>query len=489
MEESPMTKTASPLRRIVTLAVVLVVIAALHKLTPQVWSYSDTLRMVLSGLYILWLLLFTFQLFRAVLYFRVARGKATALMVSVYEQGILRTLWDVYRRQAFHELRLSVLFLIWSLVIFGIVACIAWTGAVDEFELRFLPTPDSFQNQDTLYSVRVLTLVTDDNNAEKYLKNLAQLVDALGKLGARAVVAEQPWMLRGETSVMIDSLRHMKLLTLYESAPSFGTDKFVTTSSVEEKERYAEWPILLEVTLPLAPSPNLGRIIRWYPFLNTGSLFKLDVSVAVAADILGYPDTVKPAATRGSVTFGDLSIPVSLDGEALSLRSVRFDRLFVDFGAIRSVDADTLKFIPYTDARRGSVIPQENEPEIRGKTIIISWFVDAGRYRFLSGRDGVLLASIIESLLRGKVFKQYGHYSLLLAAAMIALSALLCFRIRLRTSVPIVLSIGIAMFLVGVWLMLAHFVLLNIAYPTVAALLSAIIHPLVRLSHENPIER
>jgi len=38
----------------------------------------------------------------------------------------------------------------------------------------------------------------------------------------------------------------------------------------------------------------------------------------------------------------------------------------------------------------------------------------------------------------------------------------------------------------GIWLLFEHYLLLNTAYPAVAALLLGVIFPLVCLSHENP---
>lgn len=482
-----MTNTRSPLRRFVIFAVALVVIAALHWLEPRVPFYTYHMKAVITGLYLLWVLGFAFQLSRALLYVLITKGKASALMISLYEQGIFRTVWEVYRRKAFQGLRLSALFLLWSLVIFGIVAGIAWIGALDNFELRFLRSPDSFRNQDTLNNVRVLTLVTEDNNPTKYLRNLAQIVDLLRKAGARLVVATQPWMWRGQTSTLIDSLRQADILILCEQSPGFGKDEYVTTSSAEETQRYAGWRVLLSVNVPHALSPVLGNYFRWYPFVSTGSFFKMDASLAVAAHILGFPDSVKPVAAEGRVFFGNLTVPVSPNGEALSVRTARIDRLFLSFGAIREGDADTMSFFHFVDARMGPMIPGECEPEIRGKIVVISWYSDPDRFRYASAHDDIALASIIESLLQGKVFAQYGRFSLLLTAVVIGLSALLCYRIQLRMSVSLVLALGIALFVAGVWIMPAHFVLLNIAYPTVAAILSAVIFPLVRLSHENPI--
>ncbi len=470
-----MTKNASPVRRIVALGVVLVLIAVLHRLSSR----------DITVLYILWVIAFAFQAFRSVLYLRTAGGKASALTVSLYEKGILKTAWEVLRRRAFHELRLVTLFLIWSLVIFGVVGGIAWTRAMDELEFRFLPTPEYLRNRDTLYNVKILTLVTEDNNPVKYMKNLAQLVDILGKLGARVVIAEQPWMWRNQTGGLLDSIRNMKNVILYESMVGFGKDEYVTTSSPREQKSYAEWQILPSGSLPPSTSEGLGSTIRWYPLMNNGSLFKMDFALAAVGRILGYPDTVKPVAARGHVEFGGMRIPVSADGEALSLRSVRADRAFLDILASREAGADTLSFLTYF---QGVDPASPQAREVQGKAIIISWSVYSDINRPVSFYARVSHAGIIESLLRGNVISQYGRFSLPLAAAVIVLSAFLCYRLRLRTSVPIVLVLGIALFLVGVWAATTQLVLLDIAYPTAAALLSAFIFPLVRLSHEHPIQ-
>jgi hypothetical protein len=63
---------------------------------------------------------------------------------------------------------------------------------------------------------------------------------------------------------------------------------------------------------------------------------------------------------------------------------------------------------------------------------------------------------------------------------------LLCLKVRPTGAVTLILTGGAILYALSVWLLTTHLVLLNAAYPAVAAVLSAVVFPLVRLSHENP---
>jgi hypothetical protein len=475
-----MTGARPLLRRIVALAAILILMAALYAWAPLLTRQAETVRLMLRIVFALWLLLFCVQLVRIVLFVLAEGGNAPPIVTALYQNGVIGTLWEIYRRQAFREARLSVLFLVWGSVIMGIVAVIAYTGKVDESEVLLRSASGSLQDAAPSPTAGIFLYITRDNNPTHYLRDLAGLVTTLKAMGARVVVAEEPFldMPTSFHQTMLDSIRRSGVVVLYGDWRS----GFYPPETFPGQSKLSFVPeVRFSSSVQGVPPSDLRRAYHWYPSIFTGVYLMTDVSLAVAARFLGEPDTLRPICQPDKVIFGGLTIPVRSDGQALSLLSQRVDRAFLNIGTRRELDSDTMKFYSFRDGKAYETFPPEFASEVRDRIVIIDW-IDGHP----AGGRAIVYVNILESLLRGQVVRVYERLTMLLTAGMIALAGLFCFKIRLRVAVSVVLGLGIMLYLGSIWALSAHYVMLNMAYPTIAAFLSAAIFPLVRLSHEHP---
>jgi hypothetical protein len=463
------------LRRMVALAAILILLGALFVWAPTVTHQFETVRLLLRILFALWLLLFCVQLVRIALFVFAEKGNAPAFVTALYQNGIVGTLWEIYRRQAFGEARLLALFFIWGFVIMGIVAVIAYTGRVDQSEILFGSASGSLQEEAAPPTAGIFTYGTRDNNPTHYLRDLAGLVTTLKAMEARVVVAEEPFldMPTSYHRAMLDSIRRSGIAVLYN-----GWSGFYPPEAFPGPGRVSFTPeVRLVSSVQSVPPSNIGRASHWYPSVFTGVYLVTDVALAATAKFLGEPDTLRPVCQSDRVVFGSLTIPVRSDGQALSRISPRIDRAFLNIGTGREFDSDSLKFYLFTNGEAFDTFPPEFASEVRNKIVIIDWN---------GGGRAIAYVNIIESLLRKQVVRVYERVPMILAAGMIALTGLLCSTLRLRVAVPVTLGLGIVLYLGSIWALTGHYMMLNMAYPTIAAFLSAVIFPLVRLSHEHP---
>jgi hypothetical protein len=499
-----MKRLSSPTSRLIIIAIAIILVGALHKWLPWLifkvlpvgwWFFFSHnlgfLRMLLFGLFFLLLVLLSAQLIRITLSLLVSRRGAHPFFVQLHTHGMPATLWNIIRRRSFQGARLSTLFSLWGIVIVGIVALLAASGKLDESELLFLSQNHRWEGADSLSTMRIFAFSTTDNNPVRYLRDLHTIAGDLKSSGARLVVARIPsyfYRVPESDLVILDSIKALGIVVQYDLWPEWYWSMVnyppLSPSGQELSRNYAP-----EVGSSVRSAPYLAKVYRWYPCVAYGSSVPcIDVALPASARFLGYPDSLRPSCELGRVVYGPFTIPVTSDGEAISpnLDLARFDHLLVS--AEHYQDHDTLQFISLLDngkeIRYSNSFPQEYAPEVRDKIIFIAWgvFSDYG-YPSLAARA---YATIIESLLHNQVIRKYELFPLILAGAVVLLSALLCLKVRLTIAVTLILTGGAILYALSVWLLTTHLVLLNAAYPGVAALLSAVVFPLVRLSHENP---
>jgi hypothetical protein len=486
------------------IAIALLLVGVLHrwsymlvlKFLPRGWWFFfwynlASIRLLLLGLFFILLVLLSAQLIRITLSLLVSRRGAHPFFVQLHTHGMPATIWSIIRRRSFQGARLSTLFSLWGIIIIGIVALLAASGKLDESELLFLSQNHRWEGADSLSTMRIFFFSTTDNNPVRYLRDIHTIAGDLKSSGARLVVARIPsyfYRVPESNLVILDSIKALGIVVQYDLWPEWywGMLNYppLSPSGQELARDYAP-----EVGSSLRSTPYLAKVYRWYPCVAYGSSVPcIDVALPASARFLGYPDSLRPSCEIGRVVYGPFTVPVTSDGEAISpnLDLARFDPLLVS--AEHYQDHDTLQFISSLDngkeIRYSNSFPQEYAPEVRDKIIFIAWGVFSD-YGYPSGTARAY-ATIIESLLHNQVIRKYELSPLLLACAVVLLSALLSIKVRPAVAVPLILAGGAILYTVSIWLLTTHLVLLNAVYPAVAALLSAVVFPLVRLSHENP---
>ncbi len=153
--------------------------------------------------------------------------------------------------------------------------------------------------------------------------------------------------------------------------------------------------------------------------------------------------------------------------------------------AHRELRSDTLWFtyFRYQEFKMERLLefPAKGVADVKGSIVLIdrTFWPD-------EGMPSIEYAGVVSSLLRGTIARRYGSATLWISALVVGFSLWLALKVRLRYAVPLILLLAAGLFLGGAWLLFQHSILLDAAYPAVAALLSGIIFPVVRWSHEHP---
>jgi len=306
----------------------------------------------------------------------------------------------------------------------------------------------------------------------------------------KVIVAEDPGdiatenhRLKQEFDATRDSLRRSRDVVLCERLPRWFEPNL---RYLERTPRAVIRPDQPTITTTLRPDFwTEPSVPRWAPCLFVQPRSYVDAGLLVAGRYLGVPDTTPVICVPGAVRYGSVEVPVPSSGWSPVLTSVRVDGIFLDVSAVREIGSDTLWF--FTNNRRhytyerSPQFPVSAASEIAGKVVFVDWFVGEER-----GIPAVRYAGLLQEIFTGRVVKVHERAPLWIAAPVILLSAFLCARLRLRYAVPLLVLFGAALYGGGVWLLVQRQIMLGLAYPAVAAILSAVIFPLVRLAHEYP---
>jgi hypothetical protein len=471
-----------PLRRIVLFALAVLLLGAAYALVPSASRYTEAATILLRVAFVLWALLFFPLVIKLGAAFLIGEGSSSPVTSAVARDGIIGTIWEIYRRHAFPRSRLWLLFVFWSVVVFGIVCMLSATGRLDDAEVYVL---EKLALQARSYSTttsRILVLETGDNNPTDYLRDLAQVVGDLKTNGARAVVARFPPLVatRPLHDVLIDSIMRSGIAVLYRDY---------------WRSRQIEYPLFVgggkgmfrAVTPILVPVPVEGQgragLFRWYPCDSTSDLARVDATIMAAAKYRGFPDTLRATITPESVTYGNVSVPVNAHGQACVLwRLGQPAGEFLTVSAVRELDSDTLRFFSYPEWRSFGTYPAEFGYEVRDRIVFVEWIVPGTRQDWRK----IAYANIVENLLRDEAVREFERVHLYIAALVVLLSAVLSLTLRPGVAAFLIAAAGVVLLLGSAYALVALNVLVQGAYPAAAAFISAVILPLVRLSHEHP---
>jgi hypothetical protein len=429
-------------------------------------------------------------LYRLVLSALVSRNVGSGWIQELHGRGVAGTIWEIYRRRVFPEKRLGMLMGTWTVLILAIVLVLHATGVMDSSELLLTRVGMARLNQDSVPVVRSFTYYSADRDPITYLRDLATITRHFKDAGARLIVAEDPRYFVTRDSVLLntivglrDSLRRAGVLLHEPKEPSWFWRDVDRTSCLDTctfRSSEAALSVLVR------PSEEFWRDPpRWYPGLYQHASPQIDIGLSIGAHLLGIPDTVLVQVRPGWVKYGRLEVPTDDKGMALPLTLAASDRVFLDVMADRELRSDTLwyTYFRYQEFKMEKLLefPAEGVVDARGSIVLID-----RTFRPDEGIPSIEYAGVISSLLHGTIARRYGIAPLWISALVVGLSLWLALKVRLLYAVALILLFAAGLFLGGAWLLFQQSIMLDAAYPAVAALLSGIIFPVVRWSHEHP---
>ncbi len=467
--------------QVVRLALIGSAMAALYLCIPAEWTYADTTSITLRVAFVFWGVAAMRILLRLRAAFRATEGGDSSFIVAILRNGVARTLWEIYRRRSFQRIRLRLLYVFWSIAIVGIIAGLSVTRRLDDTEAQILLQFPLLQTSGSTNASRILVLETGDNNPTDYLRDLAKISSGLKNNGARAMVATVPPFIvaRPLHLALVDSIEQTGVAILYSGYGWPGSLVFPFFSGREEEIfRRRTWfvdPVLAD------PKQRVG-LVRWTPSDSMRHPPAVDALIEAATRYLDTSDAPHATVSPTTLTYGTLSVPLNSRGQAaVFLPKPRPHPQFLNVHAIRELDSDTLWFYTSTEWKSFNSFPQEFAHEVEGRIVFVGWIVPP---LSMEWREGIY-AGIVGALLRNETIREYESVRLLAPCLVVLLSALLCLKLRPGVAAAIVLSCGVALLACGTLLLATHHILFQAAYPAVAAFLSGVILPLVRISHEH----
>ena len=471
-------KGFSPLRTLMLLGLILLLLTAAYTLAPTITPHYELLRRLLQFAFAVWLLFFLAGGYKTILRLLAARPNPSGITLALVEQGTFPVLWSLYRRLSLRQMRLPVQMGFWALILFAIIAVVASTGKLDDTEVRWVH-PDEIARPASTPDVTVFSLATGDNNITNYLRDLLQLVDTFKALGARVVVAERPWYYPElpRHRHLLDSIGKSGIAVLYDDQPSYGRLGFSEDSYSRTVDLKDTPPRM--ITTNIASNPPGTNPIYWFPTMYNGAWLMTSVSLVAVAKFQGEADTNAPHCLQGKVQLGRICIPVGSSGEALSFSAIPANNIMTGVVAYRDLDSTAMRFTTSADTAVLPNFPVNFAGSIRDKIVLISWSQSRSPWQTWPQ------AFVMQSIINGRLITKYDRLPLWLACAMIMLAGFLSLKLRPLIAAGIIVALGLAAYLISVWALAAHLLLLNMTYVSLAALLSALVFPLVRIAHEK----
>jgi hypothetical protein len=473
------------LKRFVVLMSLLILLSAAYRWAPLVTGHVETMRNVLLFLLAGWSVLFGVEFLRMVAAFIALGTDPSSLMTLVSRHGFVYAVIELFRRKKTVELRYGFLATMWGLGIFLLVGAAAYTGQLDMMERVFVDETEFLQSGDSTVHARILAFSTPNGDPSAYLRGLVQLAHRFDELGVRELVFEWPDNphLRRDELRLVDSLKNCRIGKVF----FFHWNPETHAEYLQNAEKFM-------ATLRERSFAFTDRVSRagpgffsWYPVMIGGNIVWLDAGLAAVGKLRGYPEQRIPECRNGRVMFGDMTIPVTDAGEAVSARTLTPRRAFLDVVAEHHFDPDNpaidtiVYFAPSTGIEYPN-FPAELSSEVRDRIVVVSWA--QGRS---SGRTAYVIANIIESLIHPAVYTQYKRLPVLMAALVILISALLGSWLKPRRAMIVILLGGVGLLVLGLWLLISWNVILPMAYAFVAAILSGIAFPLLRLANDRSL--
>jgi hypothetical protein len=465
-----------------------ILLAVLYLLAPEGFAHPGRTAFFLRILFGLWALGAFYFLLRLGKFLRTILPDSSSLIIALLRDGPHRTFWEIYRRHTFIAARLRMLYTFWGVVIVTIVVALSATRRVEDLEAEILVSLRSGTTIDSTSSVGILILESGDDNPTRYLRDLAQIVADLKKCGARGVVARIPTIFAPSAlhMTLVDSIQRSGIAILFSG---YGQPALLTYPFYygHEKEPFSRDAFFIEPVLDDAvmTSYRIDRwlpVIRWSPVDTNPTPLAVDALTVAAARASGSPDSVNASLTQSMLQYGPIRVPLNSENRAAVLRNHLLFRM-LRVSAVHELDADTLGYYVYPEWKSSRSFPMDEAGSVHDRIVFIESMT--APYLMLKWEMHAC-AVVVQSLIHDGALTEYQSIHPYASIVVVLLSALLCLRVRPAIAAPLIILSGPVLLALGVALLATCHVLLQVAYPVAAALLSGVIFPLARLSHENP---
>lgn len=424
-----------------------------------------------------------------------ASGRGPGFLQQIARMGFFPYIVGGPIRRILNRLKLRGWIAVGGTIVFLLVVGLKAVDGLEDFDAAVAPFFRPQQTKRTDSPVRQMVIRTADNSVPKYRQHVLRTARDLLRSGARMVIIPMPSAMEfPEKREIIDSLQADQRILLFEArywtlGPSFPP--FAETE--------ASLPTVIMTSAEFNSRGPIPEVFPWYPFTSQrfinpfpdppGSRYRgtnhIDVALAAAGRYFGIPDSL-PRVDGKSVVLGRIRIPVTEEGRAYSQFSWSFANTFLPFAAF--ANGDTLRYQIEDGTRMVESLSPSLGNEVAGKIVLVCWeypnpqsLRNYGWRVWIPRRDHTF---IIESAITGSIVCKAERIWIVFSLALIVISCYLMKGWRLSVAIGLTLLMGIGVVVSGI-IALQHFhLLLDTGYPLVASLLSVIILPLVRLSHE-----
>lgn len=469
-------------------------------------------------------LLFAFvQLIKAFIGLRVLSGTASPAIGMFHQEGLFKGSRVIWRERVPERIRAAVHYGMWGTIVVLFSYRFAVVGTFDDWTQSVLFTQyfrySKSVAMDTLAPPPIarLALVTDDNNTERYLRDVAVIAHHLNEVGAKVVIAQQPLSglashlrtmsermhrrsaasgstLASERDV-IDSLGRVIMLYSPQENIPYQLHEKDSTIIVNSNQR-EEFEHLTGMSA--AYSPMVAWVPVWSSPVGRHRYTEIDVALEAVKRYRGWPDSLKPIKKDGAVILGDLRIPVQPNGRAFADRQLyqgQWLPIIAHHGyvasAYDSLSSDSLRYwtdvIGFQWATVKSPMGQlhrdlkEFRQFFEGKIVVVNWYNLSdrfGEYPF----GAIDLTNVIGSVVTGRFYERMPLLwwtVLILSVALVAV-AVITTRATVSFWLSFLWSAMVSAF--GIWVFFAYHRMFEFLYIDVAILLSFLIFTLVKMS-------
>ncbi|MEW6062695.1 MAG: hypothetical protein AB1600_12220, partial [Bacteroidota bacterium] len=144
--------------------------------------------------------------------------------------------------------------------------------------------------------VRYFNFMTEDNNTDKYLRDLYTIARDLKDAGAKVVVADRPTGFYAGDKAMFKKIDSLGIVVWGEQSPHWSV-KYYSKKEFTPLERF-ETHVGYSVENDPSKPVLFQRILRWYPFrkiaMSTRYQTESDIALWVAKKYFNMPDSVAP---------------------------------------------------------------------------------------------------------------------------------------------------------------------------------------------------
>ena len=396
--------------------------------------------------------------------FVAQRGTASHFVNVLQERGYIGTAIAGLRGEFGDSIAAALDLSRWAALIFLSVLLLWNAETLSTFEAIFLPPPKIPANEPR--NAVLVGVTTPDNNAVRYLTTALQLCRKFREAGAVISVFPRIGRLDSTTAPLVNAIRReggMTFAPRIDQSPPYFSMRFNPAYMVYQ--------------------PVVGR---WYDARTAP-----EPCIQAAARYLKAPDVSLASAPRNTeLRLGRLRIPIWSDGQSAV---INYNFAFEDGwkkeiwwpGALIKDNWDSsLTYMEFSTGKRSQTVPDSAWQQLSGKMVFVHWTNAGDDYR---PNEALGQAMIAEMLVRGYAVTQPHPWHIAVTCVLLAFAVFLGMRVKPWLLCVSMTALAVLCVLAGSWMFHAHLVLAEMIYPASAALLSAIVLPLVQSARRKDI--